>query len=142
MFERGGLAYVYIIYGMHHCLNVVADPYDIASAVLLRAAEPIVGEEAMARARGVDPELSTHRQRWKLMSGPGKLCQALGVTKRKFNGETLDGPELFIADGESLGSSRVSTTSRVGLNPSTCGASAEWDWRYVDGESRFLSRPV
>lgn len=142
MFRGGGHFYVYVIYGMYDCLNVVADPEGVASAVLIRAAEPVIGEEMMAAGRGFERPARTRRERWGLMSGPGKLCQAMEISKAAFNGRRADCDELFVADGEMLESDAIVKTARVGLNPKTCGSSAEWLWRYVDGSSSYLSRPI
>ena len=70
MFERPGLLYVYRSYGIHWCANVVCGPEGVGSAILLRAGKPLVGEQDMARRRGRENNLT---------SGPGNLCQALGI---------------------------------------------------------------
>jgi len=85
MFGPPGFAYVYIIYGMHHCLNFVTEVEGTAGAVLIRGMEPIVGRELMAVRRGLDPETARDRD---LCSGPGRLCQALGIDRR-WNGLPL-----------------------------------------------------
>ncbi len=74
MFGPPGLAYIYLIYGMHHCLNIVTEPDGKAGAVLIRALEPVTGQSIMARRRNISP---THPQ--ELCNGPGKLCQALAI---------------------------------------------------------------
>src|SRR5687768_13033597 len=74
LFEPPGTWYVYLSYGMHWCANLVCQKAGLASAVLLRALEPISGLEAMRRRRGVVPDRE-------LCSGPGKLCQALGISR-------------------------------------------------------------
>jgi DNA-3-methyladenine glycosylase len=76
MFGPPGVAYVYLIYGMHHCLNFVTEAEGRAGAVLVRALEPLEGQAVMARRRHVDGH--RHRPR-DLAAGPGKLCQALGI---------------------------------------------------------------
>ncbi len=139
MFGPPGQAYVYLIYGIYHCLNFVCarGEGDEVAAILVRAVEPLRGLDLMADRRGVDPE----RSRWqrKLCSGPGKLCQALSID-RALDGHPLDEPPLVVTPGGSVPSSEVARGPRIGLNPKTCGDSALWPWRYwIDG-SPWVSR--
>lgn len=124
MFGPPGHAYVYKIYGIHWCLNFVCQP---GSAVLIRALEPMHGLPRMAERRGGLPE----RQ---LCSGPGKLCQALGVTI-DHNGLPLDAPpyELLPA-GESHD---IATGPRIGITKGV-----ETPWRFVRRGSPYLSKPL
>ena len=142
MFGEPGLAYVYRIYGMYDCLNIVAPrgPTDKAAALLIRALEPEAGLEMMAKGRGIDPDGElTRRQKKALMSGPGKLCQALHID-RDFDGHLLVEPPLFVADGPVVSPDRIEESARIGLNPKTCGESADFPWRYTVSGSPFLSR--
>lgn len=105
MYLAGGRAYVYFVYGMHFCLNVVTGVAGEAEAVLLRAGEPLEGERSMVRARaGATP----------LAVGPGRLSQALGVDRR-FDGADLLGGTLWLATGEPVGDERVWVGPRVGI---------------------------
>jgi DNA-3-methyladenine glycosylase len=125
MFGLPGLAYVYRSYGVHWCLNLVCEDEGVASAVLVRALEPTHGLERMRSRRGAeDPRL--------LCSGPGRLCQALGVTG-DHDGMPVDQPpfELFPA----AGSVELITGPRVGIT-----AAADLPWRYGLADSRFVSR--
>ena len=95
MFGPPGHAYIYFTYGMHHCLNVVTDPAGTASAVLIRALEPVSGIEAMRRRRGLAAD--TPRLLERLARGPGCVARALGVTRRQDGLDLTRGP-LWIAD--------------------------------------------
>jgi DNA-3-methyladenine glycosylase len=127
MFLAGGHVYVYRSYGLHWCMNLVCCEAGTSGAVLLRALEPLAGLEAMAERRGLaEPRL--------LCSGPGRLCQALGVT-RAHDGLRVDRPpfELRLRTG----AVEVVTGVRVGITKA-----ADLPWRYALRGSRFLSRPV
>jgi DNA-3-methyladenine glycosylase len=127
MFGPPGHAYVYRSYGIHWCLNLVCGDEGVASAVLLRALEPTHGLDAMRARRGLEePRL--------LCAGPGRLCQALAVT-REHDGLPLDRPPFELRAREK----HVETAAgqRVGIT-----RAAELPWRYVEAGSRFLSRPL
>jgi DNA-3-methyladenine glycosylase len=126
MFGPPGYAYVYRSYGIHWCLNLVCEPKGSASAVLIRALEPTVGLPVMRRRRGVRDERL-------LCAGPGRLCEALGITDAQY-GLALDRPpfELF-ARSESVD---VVAGVRIGITKA-----ASLPWRYGLKGSRFLSKP-
>jgi DNA-3-methyladenine glycosylase len=126
MFGPPGYAYVYRSYGIHWCLNFVCEPEGSASAVLIRALAPTHGLAAMRRRRGVTDERL-------LCSGPGRLCQALGITDAQY-GLALDQPpfEIF-ARGEDID---VDVGPRIGLTKAV-----DHPWRYGLKGSRFLSKP-
>jgi DNA-3-methyladenine glycosylase len=126
MFGPPGHAYVYRSYGIHWCLNFVCEEEGSASAVLIRALEPVRGVEAMRVRRGTaDDRL--------LAAGPGRLCQALAVT-REHDGLPLDEPpfELRARGADPV----VVSGSRIGISQA-----ADRPWRYGIAGSGFLSRP-
>ena len=127
MFGPPGHAYVYRSYGIHWCLNLVCEEEGRAAAVLLRALEPTHGLDAMRRRRGLDdPRL--------LAAGPGRLCQALGVT-REHDGRPLDAaPFQIVAAADPPD---VVAGTRIGIS-----VAAELPWRYAEAGSRWLSRPL
>jgi DNA-3-methyladenine glycosylase len=126
MFGAPGHAYVYRSYGIHWCVNFVCDAPGRAEAVLIRALEPTRELDVMRERRGVDAERS-------LCSGPGKLCQALGLT-REHNGLALDEPPFALLARS--GTPEIVTGPRIGITRAT-----ERSWRYGLEGSPFLSRP-
>jgi DNA-3-methyladenine glycosylase len=127
MFGPPGRAYVYRSYGIHWCLNLVCEPEGVASAVLIRALEPTQGVDEMCLRRGLNnPRL--------LCAGPGRLCQALGVTG-EHDGVRLDEPpfELLGRDSEP----EVVAGPRIGIT-----RAADRPWRYALAGSRYVSRAV
>jgi len=125
MFGPPGYVYVYRSYGIHWCLNFVCEPEGSASAVLIRAIEPTAGLSTMRRRRG----LSDVRL---LCSGPGRLCEALGVTHAQ-NGAALDRkPFTVTARPEAVA---VAIGPRIGITKA-----ADLPWRYGLKGSRFLSK--
>jgi DNA-3-methyladenine glycosylase len=125
MFGPPGHAYVYRSYGIHWCLNLVCAETGRAEAALVRALEPVRGLERMSARRGLEPERS-------LCSGPGKLCQALGIT-RALDGLPLDEPpfELLARDEEQP----LVVGPRIGIT-----RAVDRPWRYGLAGSPFLSR--
>lgn len=108
MFGPAGILYVYKIYGIHHCVNVVTEAEGQGCAVLIRAVEPVAGIPAMQQRRGVN-EVDI------LCNGPGKLAQAFGFT-RTDSFTPLDGLDVCIRSGGGVSDDRVGVTSRIGLS--------------------------
>jgi DNA-3-methyladenine glycosylase len=126
MFGPPGYVYVYRSYGIHWCMNFVCEPKGSASAVLIRALEPTEGLPLMRRRRGLS-------QARLLCSGPGRLCEALGVTAAH-NGLALDAPpfQLFARHDPV----EIVAGIRIGLTKAV-----DKPWRYGEKGSRFLSKP-
>ena len=127
MFGPPGYAYVYRSYGIHWCLNFVCEAEGSASAILIRALEPTDGLPAMRRRRGV-------RELRQLCSGPGKVGEALGITRDKHNGLALDAPPFELrARAKPVD---VISGVRIGITKA-----ADLPWRYGLKGSPFLSKP-
>ncbi|MDR2779601.1 MAG: DNA-3-methyladenine glycosylase [Synergistaceae bacterium] len=129
MFGPGGHAYVYLIYGMHRCFNVVANTPGLPEAVLVRALEPRGGVELMCSRRGTS-------KIGNLCGGPGKLCQALDITLADY-GADLCGGRIFITRGEDVPDGDALATRRI--NVDYAGEASGYPYRFVIRESRFLS---
>jgi DNA-3-methyladenine glycosylase len=129
MFGPPGTAYVYFIYGMHWCFNVVTERDGYPAAVLVRALEPLDGLALMRRRRGVrDDRL--------LCSGPARLCEALAITG-VLDGEPLSGPRILIRPPARRPAGRPAITPRIGIR-----AAADWPLRFVEAGSPWTSRPA
>jgi DNA-3-methyladenine glycosylase len=137
IFGPPGHAYVYFIYGVYYCLNISCLPAGDAGCVLIRALEPVSGVADMAKARELaDLDLSAPRDLRKLASGPGKLCEALGITRPSDNGKDMVSPKSdlqVMTDGFRVAD--VAVTQRIGITKS-----AELPLRYVIDGSHFLSK--
>lgn len=127
LFGPAGLWYVYLSYGMHWCANLVCQRSGLASAVLLRALEPLSGLDVMRRRRGpvADRELC---------SGPGKLCQALGIS-RELDGEKMSNSLVVVRRPDRREDVRIAVTPRIGITKA-----ADWPLRFHLAGSPWLSR--
>jgi len=127
MFGPPGHAYVYRSYGIHWCLNLVCGEEGVAEAVLIRALEPIMRLDEQRRRRGVKDVRA-------LCSGPGKLCQALGI-RRDHDGLALDAPPFELVPRDEA--PEIVTGPRIGITRAT-----ELSWRYALAGSPFVSRAL
>lgn len=134
MFAAPGTVYVYTIYGMYQCLNLRAPSQPGPGAILIRGCIPICGHAEMAAERGLvtgDGQYESAMDK-KLMSGPGKLCQAMSIGT-ELSG-TMIGEALHLREGIAVWKSspeEVEATTRIGLNRKTCGDCVDRRWRYV-----------
>jgi len=140
LFGPPGHAYVYFIYGNHFCLNVSCQPKGEAGCVLIRALEPLTGIKEMARARGLPKATLAHlvgslASKRKLTTGPGRLCQAMGITRTRDNGKDLTSPRsgLWLAD-DGFRPRRILRTPRVGINQAAARL-----LRFVFADNYFVS---
>jgi DNA-3-methyladenine glycosylase len=119
---------VYFTYGMHFCPNVVTGITGQGSAVLLRAGEPLQGLRTMGRRRGTDdPRL--------LCSGPARLCEAFGITRRQNGIDLVRDRDTYILAGQPVHPSRVGVTSRIGIR-----SGVDRPWRFFVSDDPFVSR--
>jgi DNA-3-methyladenine glycosylase len=137
MFDRPGTAYVYLVYGLHDCLNVVAHEEGAAGAVLLRALEPVAGVELMRRRRGSHAGADA-----RLAAGPARLCQALAVDRSFSGADLLEGSRLWLAqavDEDRPADDEIASGPRIGVGY----AGDDWaglEWRFWLGGHPSVSR--
>lgn len=138
MYGEEGHAYVYFIYGMYYCLNVVAAEKEVAQAVLIRAVEPVKGVEYMANYRyGKAIEELKKSQIKNLTNGPGKLCRAFNITK-ECNGEDLTGDRLFICENQKQEEPfEIVKTKRIGIDYAE--EAKDFPWRFYIKDNPYVS---
>jgi DNA-3-methyladenine glycosylase len=132
LFGPPGFAYVYFIYGMHYCLNFSCEPDGQAGGVLLRALEPLEGLKRMAELRGLDPDANPRL----LTSGPGRLCEALGITRATHNGVDVTSRRsgLWVED-DGFACGDLDVSPRVGIRKA-----ADRPLRFALAGNRFVSK--
>jgi DNA-3-methyladenine glycosylase len=132
MYEPGGVAYCYLVYGLHVLFNIVTNEAGRADAVLIRAVEPLEGEAVMLARRGLQ------RVARNLTAGPGLLTQALGIRKAHYEHDLTTGHELWIEDrGVVVEEDQIIASPRVGID--YAGEDAALPWRYRLKGSRWTS---
>jgi DNA-3-methyladenine glycosylase len=131
MYGEKGHAYVYFIYGMYFCINVTAGNLPgKPEAVLIRALEPVEGQELMVKRRGEKAKPKT------LTNGPGRLCMAMGITKQQ-NKADVTAPPIYIQDAPIIAVDNIVETTRIGVD-----YAGEWKnqpWRFYIKENKFIS---
>ena len=131
MYHDGGYAYVYLIYGMHYCFNVVTGPSGEGNAVLVRALEPVIGLDLMRKRRQTN-------QLQNLCSGPGKVCQALAVTKEQYGLDLCDPScPLRLVRFRSIPDDRITSSPRI--NVAYAEEAAAWPWRFYVKDNMYVS---
>ncbi|MDH5475039.1 MAG: DNA-3-methyladenine glycosylase [Cyclobacteriaceae bacterium] len=129
MFQKGGIAYVYVCYGIHHLFNVVTNIEGEPEAVLIRAVAPIVGTNVMEKRRGVKGV--------SLTSGPGKLSSALGI-HHSHNGISLSGNIIWIEEGMEIEDRNIVSTTRIGIDYAE--EDALLPWRFYIRDNKYISK--
>ncbi len=139
MFDRSGLAYIYLIYGMYYCFNITTEKENFPAAILIRAIEPIEGIKQMYKNRNLSlahyPKLNTQ-----VASGPGKLCQAFKIDKH-LNGENLvTSQRIYLAKNnkEIINSSQIKKAKRIGVD--YAGKYKDKLWRFYLKNNNFISK--
>lgn len=137
MFGPAGFAYIYIIYGMYHMLNIITEQIDFPAAVLIRAIEPLTGQTTMqARRQKADrPPLKPVN----LTNGPGKLCQALDIDKRLNHFSLTSGQHLWFEAGQLVADQAVATGPRINIDYAT-PEYRDAPWRFWLKDNRFVSK--
>jgi len=130
MFGAGGVAYVYLCYGIHHLFNIVTNVDGVADAVLIRAIEPLAGEEHMLRRmKAKSPR--------RISSGPGKLAKAMGID-RTLNGKYLGSDDVWVEDA-GIAVNKIKANKRIGVD--YAGRDALLPWRFTIQGNPWVSKP-
>lgn len=129
MFGEAGHAYIYLIYGMYCCINIVCNEENVPECVLIRALEPMDGVELMRERRKQEKMTA-------LCSGPGKLCQALALTREE-NGMDLCGEEFYVEEDEGHEDFEITASKRINIDYAK--EAVDFTWRYTIKGSTFLS---
>ncbi len=133
MYQAGGVAYVYLCYGIHHMFNIVTNRQGLADAVLVRAIQPLVGLEAIIERRGGD-------KKYALTRGPGSMGQALGFHKSQSGTSLVDSNEMWLAEDPTAIAPELMTDRRVGVDYAQ--EDALLPWRFFEKDSKWVSKKV
>jgi DNA-3-methyladenine glycosylase len=142
-FGLGGYAYVYVIYGVHHCLCIVTEPENRPGVVLVRALRPVSGLDLMVKRRNLSlngQSFSRAQEILRLCNGPAKLCQAMGISKDVHYGIDLCGNVLYIEAGRTVAPEDIAATKRINIG--YAGEAKQYLWRYCIYDCNFVSQPV
>ena len=131
MFEEGGISYIYLCYGMHSLFNIVTNNKGIPEAILIRAIKPIDGISMMCKRRNMK------EKSYNLTNGPGKLSQALGITK-KLNRQSLHGDDIWLEDIKiSFKNNNILSSPRIGVD--YAGTDAKLPYRFYIKNNKWVS---
>jgi len=136
MFGMAGYAYVYLVYGMYYCLNIVTEQENYPSAVLIRAIQPVEGFEDIFDREGNNNSI------YKVARGPGLVCKALDIDL-KLNGANLCEDKLFVEDKDAVEAYDVAATPRIGVSYAAEHAGLPWRFAAIGSRytsSKFISR--
>ncbi len=128
MFWEPGHCYVYLIYGMHYCVNIVSEKRGTGAAVLIRAVEPLTGIDIMLQRRRCNKHSN-------LTNGPAKLCKALGIDKSLLGEHFLDSERISITPQKPLTANQIIQTTRIGISKGQ-----DLPWRFYDSQSKWISK--
>lgn len=142
-FGPKGHAYIYLVHGKNYCFNITTGRIGCPEVVLIRALRPLYGIELMAKRRGIRLDMSSYSAEEKLRNlcnGPGKLCQAMGITK-EFHGIDVCGDILCLEKGDrQILPNDVAITPRIGID--YAGEAKYYPWRHCQYDCIFVSRPI
>lgn len=137
MYGKPGIAYIYFIYGLYYCMNVVAREEGIAQAVLIRAVEPLDGKEVMSKRRfNKNYDELKKREIINLTSGPSKLCMAFNIDK-SMNGEDLLGDRIYIEEGDNE-KFEIGESPRIGIDYAE--EAKDYHWRFFISGNPYVSK--
>lgn len=131
-YNEGGYAYIYMIYGMYYCMNIVANEENVPEVVLLRALEPLEGIPLMEQRRNTN-------KRKALLSGPGKLCQAMEIGKDSY-GTDLCEDILYVEEPEQRTDFEIEASKRINID--YAGEAKDYLWRFTIKDNPFVSVKV
>lgn len=129
-YGEGGYAYIFLIYGMHTCMNIVTNHADIPEVLLLRALEPLEGIELMKKRRKTDNIKL-------LCNGPGKLSQAMGITRNNY-GDDLCGEMLYLEEGIMIPKEQILRTKRINIDYAE--EAKDYLWRFIVKDNPYISK--
>lgn len=133
MYQTGGIAYIYLCYGIHHMFNIVTNTDGFADAVLVRAIEPVIGLETIIERRGGD-------KKYALTKGPGSLGHALGFRKSQTGTSLIDSNIMWLAEDPNASTIEVETDRRVGVDYAE--EDALLPWRFFEKDNKWVSKKV
>lgn len=138
LFHEGGITYVYFIYGLYYCFNVISDEKDVASGVLIRAVEPLDNFDYLAKVRfNKKYDELTKVQRRNLTNGPGKICMALSINKDENYKKLYLPKDLYIEDNTKKDFDVIKTT-RIGIDYAE--EAREFPWRFYIKGNMYISK--